>query len=86
MFRTLSNLALNGHFRMKSTASTRSQYLKQLALHSVGDGFQAIVRMELLVDVVQVVAQSLRGDSEVARNVSRVLAAREQSQDLSFML
>src|ERR1700692_3588257 len=44
------------------------------------------MRTELLVDVVQMVAQGLRSDSEVACNLCRIFPRRKRSQDILFML
>lgn len=70
----------------KAEVSPNPEELKKLTLHGVGHGFQAIVGLELLVDVVQMVAQCLLSDPEMACYVPRVFAGREQSQDHSFML
>lgn len=55
----VSDPGQTGHKRPalpKMPATTRSQELKELTLYGVGNGFQTIVGVELLVDVVQMVA------------------------------
>ncbi len=40
----------------------------KLALHGVRHRFEAVMRMELLIDMVQMVPQGLRRDSQLASN------------------
>jgi len=46
---------------------------------------QTIMRVQLLIDVVQMVPQSLQRDPQLARNFRRILAHRKQLQDFPFV-
>ena len=67
----------------ESTLSTRrrsipARSVDQSASLRVCNSFEAIVRAELSVDVVKVIAKGLTRDAELARNSCGIIAFREQ--------
>jgi hypothetical protein len=59
--------------------------LNQFSLDRIHDGFQPIVRSELLVNVVQVVAESLQADVERLGDLGRVFPVGEQPEDVPLL-
>jgi len=59
--------------------------LEQIPFDRVRHGFESAVRAQLSVDVVQVVAQRVRGDAERARNRGGCASLSEELQD-AFLL
>lgn len=57
----------------------------KLALNRVCHRFQAVVRVQFLIDMVQMVPQGLQRDPQLARNFARILAHRKQLQDFSLV-
>ena len=58
----------------------------QLALNGIHDCLQAVVSSEFLVDMVKVIAEGLRADSQRVCNIIAVLAFGEQAQDMLLLL
>ncbi len=58
----------------------------QLALDGVHDCLQAIVGAEFLVDMVKVIPEGLRANSQRVCNIIAVLAFGEQAQDMLLLL
>lgn len=58
----------------------------QLALDGVHYSLQPVVSAEFLVDMVKVIAQGLRADSQRVCNIIAVLAFGEQAQDMLLLL
>ena len=79
----LQNIMRRGINRRMSESQKRSE---KFALHGVCDGFQAVVSVQFLIDVVQMVAQGLQSYFQRACNFTRVLACRKESQNFLFPL
>ena len=60
--------------------------LDQLPLDGIHYCFQAVVGAEFLVDVVEVIAEGLRTDTQRAGNLIAILAFGEQTQDMLLLL
>ena len=60
--------------------------LDELPLDRIHDCFQAIVGAEFLVDVVKVIAEGLRADTQSAGDLIAILAFGEQAQNMLFLL
>ncbi len=58
----------------------------QLALDGIHDRLQAIVSAEFLVDMVKVIAEGLRANSQRVCSITAVLAFGEQAQDMLLLL
>ena len=58
----------------------------QLALDGIHDCLQAVVSPEFLVDMVKVIAQGLRADSQRVCNIIAIRAFREQAQDVLLLV
>jgi hypothetical protein len=58
----------------------------QLALNGIHDCFQAVVSAEFLVDMVEVIAECLRANSQRVCNIVAVLAFGEQAQDVLLLV
>ena len=58
----------------------------ELPLDRIHDCFQAVVGAEFLVDVVKVIAEGLRADTQSAAYLIAILAFGEQAQDMLLLL
>jgi hypothetical protein len=58
----------------------------QLPLDRVHYCFQAVVGAEFLIDVVKVITESLRANSQSVGNIIAILAFGEQAQDMLLLL
>ena len=60
--------------------------LDEFPLDGVRYGLKPIVRVQLLVDMVEMVPQSLKRDSQLARNLGGILAYGKHAQNLFFLV
>jgi hypothetical protein len=58
----------------------------ELALDGVHYCFQAVMGAELLIDVVKVITESLRANSQSVGNIIAIFAFGEQAQDMLLLL
>src|SRR6185437_5860649 len=61
----------------RQSAKGAASSLDQFPLHRIHHGFQTVVRPELLIDVMEMVSQGLRADSEFLRNFGRIATRSE---------
>ena len=59
---------------------------EELPLDRIHDSFQAVVGAEFLVDVVKVIAEGLRADTQSVAYLIAILAFGEQAQDMLLLL
>ena len=60
--------------------------LDELPLDRIHYCFQAVVGAEFLVDVVKVIAEGLRANTQSAGDLIAILAFGEQAQDMLLLL
>ena len=55
-------------------------------MHRVHHSFKTVMRSEFFVNAVQVIPQRRQRDTQVARNLRRILAFSEQPQNPAFLI
>ena len=70
----------------RSLGQVYGDWSDQLALNGVHDCLQAVVSAEFLVDVVKVIAEGLRANSQRVCNIVAVLTFGEQAQDVLLLV
>src|ERR1035437_328201 len=69
-----------------ASRSVRTRASEQFSLDGIHDRFQTIVSSQLLVDVMEVIPESLRADVENVSNLITILALCEPAEDVFFLV